>query len=221
MAGTRGKNVRASLIAAARTEFSQQGYAGARTREIARLAATSEVMLFRHFGSKANLFKETVFEPINACLKDFIAGELVASNVTQMSPTHFVAYNARLYAVLEENAPLLSALIAAGEYEGADILDIGDLTSLDAFFDTAEQELRRLADPASLELLHDTKVVVRFVFCTYLSIALFRKWLFPDKIGGIEHVLKVVNGMLVRGYGMDSRSVDAQGMPRGDVAPEE
>lgn len=202
MTGARGKNVRASLMTAAREEFSQQGFAGAKTREIARRAGTSEVMLFRHFGSKANLFKETVFQPINDCLKDFIEDELVASNVTRMSPTHFVDYNSRLYTVLEENAPLLSALIAASEYEGADIQDIADLTSLDAFFEMAEKELRRLADPESLEILQDPKVVVRFLFCTYLSIALFRKWMFPDKLGGMEHVLKVVNGMLLRGYGM-------------------
>lgn len=190
---------------AARAEFAQQGYAGAKTREIARRAGTSEVMLFRHFGSKANLFRETVFRPINECLKCFIEDELLASQVSEMSPAHFLEYNSRLYGVLEENGPLLAALIAAGDYEASDISDIADLTSLETFFDMAEKELRRLADARSVELLQDPRIVVRFVFSTYLSVALFRKWLFPEKVGNIQHVLNVINGMLLRGYGMDDR----------------
>ena len=206
MTRARGKNVRESLLRAAREEFAKQGYAGARTREIARLAGTSEVMLFRHFGSKANLFRETVFQPINENLKGFIEDELVASNVTAMSEKYFLEYSTRLYRVLEENGPLLSALIAAGEYESANISDISDLNSLDSFFDRAEQELRRLADNESLEMLKDPAVVVRFIFSTYLSVALFRKWLFPERIGSIEHVLDVINGLLLRGYGLDEQN---------------
>ena len=36
---------------------SQKGYLGATTREIARTAGVTELTLFRHFGSKENLFE--------------------------------------------------------------------------------------------------------------------------------------------------------------------
>lgn len=40
--------------------FSAKGYAGTSTKEIAGNAGVSEVTLFRHFGSKDSLFKETL-----------------------------------------------------------------------------------------------------------------------------------------------------------------
>ncbi|MCL1989325.1 MAG: TetR/AcrR family transcriptional regulator [Defluviitaleaceae bacterium] len=38
--------------------FSKQGYSGTTTKEIARDAGVNELTLFRHFGSKLNLFQE-------------------------------------------------------------------------------------------------------------------------------------------------------------------
>ena len=39
---------------------SEKGYLGATTREIARRAGVTELTLFRHFGSKENLFELTL-----------------------------------------------------------------------------------------------------------------------------------------------------------------
>ena len=45
------------ILDAAITLVSQKGYLGATTREIARTAGVTELTLFRHFGSKENLFE--------------------------------------------------------------------------------------------------------------------------------------------------------------------
>ena len=50
------EETRAVILEAARDVFTQQGYARATTRRIASAAGISEVTLFRHFGSKHNLF---------------------------------------------------------------------------------------------------------------------------------------------------------------------
>ncbi len=51
------KATRLRIIEAALRLFSQKGYLGATTREIAREAAVSEMTLFRHFPSKEALFE--------------------------------------------------------------------------------------------------------------------------------------------------------------------
>lgn len=50
------KNTKEAIIAAGLKLFSEKGYLGATTREIAKLAGVSEVTLFRHFTNKQNLF---------------------------------------------------------------------------------------------------------------------------------------------------------------------
>ncbi len=49
---------REGVLAAARTTFTERGYAGASTAVIARAAGVSEGALFHHFASKALLFRE-------------------------------------------------------------------------------------------------------------------------------------------------------------------
>jgi len=53
-------STRERLLEAAYKCFSQKGYVGATTKEISRLAGVSEVTLFRHFGSKRELFSEVL-----------------------------------------------------------------------------------------------------------------------------------------------------------------
>jgi len=51
---------RESILEAAYRCFSEKGYLGATTREIAGMAGVSEVTLFRHFRSKRELFEEVL-----------------------------------------------------------------------------------------------------------------------------------------------------------------
>ncbi len=52
---TRKEQTHRQLLQAALRLFGRQGYAATTTRQIAREAGTSELTLFRHFGSKENL----------------------------------------------------------------------------------------------------------------------------------------------------------------------
>src|SRR5215831_20773880 len=61
------------LLAGAREEFRRRGFAGATTAAIARNAAVTEAQLFRYFESKADLFREAVFEPLDKHFSEFNA----------------------------------------------------------------------------------------------------------------------------------------------------
>jgi AcrR family transcriptional regulator len=62
---------RALLLDAARDLFARQDYRSTTTREIAELAGVAEHLLFRHFGSKAALFREALVVPFVQFVDDF------------------------------------------------------------------------------------------------------------------------------------------------------
>jgi AcrR family transcriptional regulator len=53
-------NTHEKIIKVAFELFSQKGYLGTTTKEIAALAGVSEITLFRHFGSKEKIFEEVI-----------------------------------------------------------------------------------------------------------------------------------------------------------------
>ena len=63
---------RARTLAAAHKLFAENGYRATTTKEICLLARIAEPTLFRHFGSKAQLFEMTVLEPFTAFIDGWI-----------------------------------------------------------------------------------------------------------------------------------------------------
>ncbi|MED2943856.1 TetR/AcrR family transcriptional regulator [Bacillus swezeyi] len=63
---------RERLIQAALAVFKEKGYTAASTREIAQQAGVNHLTLFRHFGNKRNLFRESVAQHVTS--GDFIGG---------------------------------------------------------------------------------------------------------------------------------------------------
>lgn len=66
MAGT---DRRAQLLLVARREFADSGYRATTTASIARAAGVSEPLIFKHFGSKEELFRFSIVEPMLALLR--------------------------------------------------------------------------------------------------------------------------------------------------------
>jgi AcrR family transcriptional regulator len=63
---------RARTLAAAHQLFAENGYRATTTKEICLLAGIAEPTLYRHFGSKADLFEITVLEPFTEFIDGWI-----------------------------------------------------------------------------------------------------------------------------------------------------
>lgn len=63
---------RPRTLAAAHRLFAENGYRATTTKEICLLAGIAEPTLYRHFGSKAQLFEMTVLEPFTAFIDGWI-----------------------------------------------------------------------------------------------------------------------------------------------------
>ncbi|MBV1688943.1 TetR/AcrR family transcriptional regulator [Novosphingobium sp. G106] len=106
---------RALIIAAARELFAERGYARTTTRDIASKANSSEVLLFRYFQSKANLFREAVVDPFDDFLKTFLEAQSAATGDEPFAGSQdFVD---RLFSAFSEHREVLFALISTRLYE--------------------------------------------------------------------------------------------------------
>ena len=59
---------RRKIIAAAAEVFIEQGYSGARTKEIAERAGVTEAFLYRHLASKEEMYEVAILEPLRVGL---------------------------------------------------------------------------------------------------------------------------------------------------------
>lgn len=117
------------LLDAARELFARRDYRSTTTREIAEAAGVSEYLLFRHFGSKAGLFREALVLPFTSFVDGF--GQTWQAVVPEETDEEELSrlFVGQLYDVLVEHQGLLLTLVASDglseeETEGAGIADI-------------------------------------------------------------------------------------------------
>lgn len=113
------------LLDAARTLFAKQEYRSTTTREIAEAAGVTEALLFRHFGSKAALFREALVLPFTSFVDNFgQTWQAVVPEETDedMLARHFVG---QLYDVFVEHRGLIVTLLASDALSDDELADAG------------------------------------------------------------------------------------------------
>jgi len=117
------------LLDAARDLFANKDYRATTTREIAEAAGVTEYLLFRHFGSKAGLFREALVLPFTNFVDGF--GKTWQTVVPEETEEDELAkqFVGELYDVLVAHQGLLLTLFASDglsdeEIDSAGIADI-------------------------------------------------------------------------------------------------
>jgi AcrR family transcriptional regulator len=101
------------LLRAAHELFSEQGYHGTTTRQIAEQAGVGESVLFRNFGSKAELFEMTILTPF-ADFVDRWANTWNISVASATDPTEVArSFVKGFYSLAVEHQELFRTLVAA------------------------------------------------------------------------------------------------------------
>ena len=109
------------LLDAARDLFARQDYRSTTTREIAEAAGVIEHLLFRHFGSKAALFREALVVPFTSFVDDF--GRTWQAVVPEETDEDELARHVRrtaLRRVRGTSGPCRDALGVGGSERGGD-----------------------------------------------------------------------------------------------------
>jgi AcrR family transcriptional regulator len=110
------ETLRTELLSAAATVFARRGYGGASTKEIADLAGTTQASIYRHYGSKADLFVAAVADPFVELIEDYTAAFTEQSRHSpdpyRLTETHIANLYDHLYA---KRTAVLALICASGD----------------------------------------------------------------------------------------------------------
>ena len=190
--------VRSLVLRAARELFDERGYEQVSTREIAARAGVTQAMVFRHFGTKSDLFVEAVCEPFYAFVTEYI-GRWVDGGHGSDTPAHDTeVFVSGLYRLMLDNRNLLVALTG----------QLGDTRERSSqVFLFLREILARLEHEVGLEIrtrgseTMDVACAVRFAFALVYGVSVLDEALFPEGDPGADRrfVADQMAGFILRG----------------------
>lgn len=164
------------IVAAAGEEFKRSGYAGATTAAIARAADVTEAQIFRHFASKADLFRDAIFQPLNQHFAAFMESGAGGGTPSEGFDGLAKRYITELQDFMGEHSRMLMSLIVARAYEQGGGEGPSEIAGLNAYFDRGAAMMRgRVGDEPRVP----PELMVRVSFAAVLACVMFRDWLFP------------------------------------------
>lgn len=111
-------DVRRSLRAHAAAAFVEDGYKKTTVRGIAERAGVAESAIFRHFGTKADLFDEAVVAPIQADVEEFATRWTIGAAAS--SEADAAGFLAALHEFLVVRRRALLTVLTVSEFESGD-----------------------------------------------------------------------------------------------------
>ncbi len=195
------EEIRSRLLQAAQAEFKRSGFVGATTAAIAREADVTEAQLFRYFDSKAALFREAVFEPLDAHFSDFSARNLATLDKARGHRDTVAAYIHELEQFLDEHAKLLLSLAMAQLFATGSLEGVGEIDSLTAYFERGAATMsRRIEGEAPV----DPRLMVRVSFAAVMGCVLFKDWIFPPGLASEGDISAAIVDFVLDGIHVNS-----------------
>jgi AcrR family transcriptional regulator len=186
------------IVRAAAEEFKRCGFAGTTTAAVAQKADVTEAQLFRYFGSKSNLFRETIFKPLDQHFLGFINKQLRDTGKVARTREMAGIYTTELQSFISEHAEMLTSLVVAQTYDDGSAQGVGEINSLRAYFDHGAATMQmRVKDDAKV----DPKLMVRVSFAAVLGCVLFKDWIFPPGLASDEDIRSAINDFVLDGIG--------------------
>lgn len=175
--------IRDLILEAARSEFGVAGYAGATTAAIARKAQVTEAQLFRQFRSKAEIFHEAIFAPLDRRFEEFNRRQLDGADVTTGDRREQTRrYVRELIGFIEQNREMIAPLVVAQFYGAGRIDGLGAVGGLQSYFDIGAARIASRVNASDVPGDRDDidpQWLVRTSFGAVLAAVLFRDWIFP------------------------------------------
>ncbi|KAA1421863.1 TetR/AcrR family transcriptional regulator [Nocardioides humilatus] len=195
--------VRALVLRAAHDLFTSQGYQATRTRQIAERAQVAEPVIFRHFGSKAEIFEISLLTPFtefaNAWAASWEEDPLESADEYEMTRTFVEGF----YKLTVEHQEVLRTLMSARAAGGDDALvEVANrvVEQLGALLTLIRSLLEKHAAARGWGTL-DSPVTVAVALGSILSVVLFDDWIFPagQPRPGRAREIEELTQMLLRG----------------------
>jgi AcrR family transcriptional regulator len=189
------------LLEAACQEFEKNGYAGTKTADIARKAGVAEPLIFNHFGSKAKLFHDAIFKPLDKHIVDFCSNHLILPGDSLLFREYSQQYILEMKQFLEQHSKMLMSLLVTETYSSENVQGLGQIQGLDDYFVRAA-ELTTPHLPPNPRI--GPELISRLSFATLLGCVLFKNWLFPERFSEEELNAAIPNYVL---GGLDANAI--------------
>ncbi len=171
------------LMEAASEEFEHNGYAGTTTAGIAQKAGVAEWLIFNHFGSKAKLFHDSIFKPLNQQFLDFCATRLADTEDARQETAR--KYILELQQFIAGHSKMLMSLLFAQMYEFDKVEGLSQVDGLHEYFSrAAAMAMNRVTGKPKV----DPKLMGRFSFATIMACVIFKDLLFPEGLATQDEI---------------------------------
>jgi AcrR family transcriptional regulator len=184
------------LLEAAGEEFERNGYGGTTTAEIARRAGVAEWLIFNHFGSKARLFEDSIFKPLNRHFLEFCASNPAAADDPEGIRRESHRYILELQRFIERHSRMLVSLLVARIYDFDNVEGLSRLDGLHEYFSRgAAMRMNRRSGKGQI----DPKLMARISFATIASCVVFKDLLFPPGMASDAEIDAALGAYVVDG----------------------
>jgi AcrR family transcriptional regulator len=182
------------LMEAACEEFEHNGYAGTTTAAIAQKAGVAEWLIFNHFGSKAKLFHDSIFKPLNQQFLDFCATRPADTEDARHETVR--KYILELQRFIARHSKMLMSLLFAQMYECDKVEGLSQVDGLHEYFSrAATMAMNRLTGKPKV----DPKLMGRFSFATILACVIFKDLLFPAGLATEDEISAAMTDFIMYG----------------------
>lgn len=188
------------IVEAAIEEFESRSYMGATTAAIARRAGVTEALIFNHFGSKAQLFRKTIFKMLDHHFNEFVSTHPTEPTDEKLWREGSREYIDALQDFIADHAGMFLSLVFAQSYKTGDVEGVAGIKGLQDYFD-------RMVDLAEGSLTGTPQVAPKYIarisFATILSSILFKDWLFPDDSAEEESIRNAISAFVLDGLNVN------------------
>ena len=190
------------LMEAAGEEFEHNGYAGTTTAAIAQKAGVAEWLIFNHFGSKAKLFHDAIFKPMNQQFVDFFNTRLADTEDARQETAR--QYILELQRFMARHSKMLMSLLFAQRYECDKVEGLSQVDGLHDYFSRAAAMAmnRRSGKPKV-----DPKLLGRFSFATIMACVIFKDLLFPEGLATEDEISAGMTDFIMYGTRANSSPI--------------
>jgi AcrR family transcriptional regulator len=184
------------VMEAACEEFEHNGYVGTKTAAIARKAGVAEALIFSNFGSKATLFHDSIFKPLDRHLEAFCATHLVEPGDTEGLRQGTRQYILELRQFIGRHDRMFRSLVAAQMYRSDNVRGLSEIEGLHKFFSrAAATSMKRLSGKPKIH----PKLLARVSFASVLACVIFREWLFPEELASESEIAEAISDFIMDG----------------------
>jgi len=196
------EDLRSELLEAAGSVFARRGYGGASIREIADLAQTTQASIYRHYGSKADLFVAAVVGPFEEFLDEYAAAftkEMRRGGDPRLAAEAMVA---SLYDHLQSHRKPVFALIAASRDPEAAEPVRRAVARLDELFGTLHKFGVELSTQGTPFLVERAELWQRLVTGMVVSATILDDLFMPhgEARPEREYVIRVMTDLVTDGF---------------------